>query len=64
MDSLERVIQGNSHENSLLKRSAPRNRHEPEQPTDRWAVERYEISITPLRLDLTDKAELESLRNP
>jgi 5'-nucleotidase len=36
---------------------------EPEQGTDRWAIERCEISITPLRLDLTDQAELERLRN-
>jgi 5'-nucleotidase len=36
---------------------------EPEQRTDRWAIERGEISITPLRLDLTDNAELERLRN-
>jgi 5'-nucleotidase len=35
---------------------------EPEQGTDRWAVERGEISITPLRLDLTDSAELERLQ--
>jgi len=32
---------------------------EPEEGTDRWALERSEISITPLRLDLTDNAELE-----
>ena len=36
---------------------------EPEQGTDRWAIERGEISITPFRLDLTDNAELERLRN-
>jgi 5'-nucleotidase len=36
---------------------------EPEQGTDRWAIERCEISITPLRLDLTNNAELGRLRN-
>jgi 5'-nucleotidase len=35
---------------------------EPEPGTDRWALERCEISITPLRLDLTDQVELERLR--
>jgi len=35
---------------------------EPEPGTDRWALEHCEISITPLRLDLTDGAELERLR--
>ena len=34
---------------------------EPEANTDRWAVENGWISITPLRLDLTDDAELEKL---
>jgi len=31
---------------------------EPEEGTDRWAVERGYISMTPLRLDLTDEAQL------
>ena len=35
---------------------------EPEPGTDRWALERGETSITPLRLDLTDHGELERLR--
>ena len=30
----------------------------PEEGTDRWAVENGYVSITPLRLDLTDEAEL------
>jgi 5'-nucleotidase len=34
---------------------------EPESGTDRWAIERGEISITPLRLDLTDDQALELL---
>jgi len=34
---------------------------EPEANTDRWAVENDWISITPLRLDLTDDTELEKL---
>jgi 5'-nucleotidase len=34
---------------------------EPEPNTDRWAVENGWISITPLRLDLTDDTELEKL---
>jgi 5'-nucleotidase len=29
-----------------------------EEGTDRWAVENHYVSITPLRLDLTDEAEL------
>lgn len=33
-----------------------------EEGTDRWAVEEGSISITPLRLDLTDHAELARLR--
>lgn len=33
-----------------------------EERTDRWAVERQWISLTPLRLDLTDEAELERMR--
>jgi 5'-nucleotidase len=33
-----------------------------EEGTDRWAVERGLISITPLRLDLTDGAALERAR--
>jgi 5'-nucleotidase len=34
----------------------------PEPGTDRWAVENGKISITPLRLDLTDNLELERIR--
>jgi 5'-nucleotidase len=30
----------------------------PEEGTDRWAVERGWISLTPLRLDLTDEKRL------
>jgi 5'-nucleotidase len=33
-----------------------------EEGTDRWAVERGLVSITPLRLDLTDLAALERAR--
>ena len=33
-----------------------------EEGTDRWAVERQWISLTPLRLDLTDEAELAASR--
>ena len=33
-----------------------------EERTDRWAVERNWISMTPLRLDLTDEAALETAR--
>jgi 5'-nucleotidase len=33
-----------------------------EEGTDRWAVERNWISLTPLRLDLTDHAQLEEVR--
>jgi 5'-nucleotidase len=32
---------------------------EAEEGTDRWAVERGQVSLTPLRLDLTDEAALE-----
>lgn len=35
---------------------------EPEEGTDRWAVEHDWISLTPLRLDLTDYAALESAK--
>lgn len=35
---------------------------EPEPDTDRWAVDNGWISITPLRLDLTDDSELEKLQ--
>ncbi len=35
---------------------------EVEEGSDRWAVERGLVSITPLRLDLTDAAELARLR--
>ena len=35
---------------------------EVEEGTDRWAVEHGLVSITPLRLDLTDEAELARLR--
>ena len=35
---------------------------EVEEGTDRWAVERGLVSITPLRLDLTDLAALERAR--
>ena len=35
---------------------------EVEEGTDRWAVERGLVSLTPLRLDLTERAELERLR--
>jgi 5'-nucleotidase len=34
-----------------------------EQGTDRWAVEQGWISLTPLRLDLTDEAQLEHARD-
>ena len=34
-----------------------------EEGTDRWAVERGFISMTPLRLDLTNEQELESARD-
>ena len=37
---------------------------EPDPGTDRWAVDQGWISITPLRLDLTDDRELEKLQNP
>ncbi len=33
-----------------------------EEGTDRWAVERGYVSVTPLRLDLTDEETLERLR--
>lgn len=32
--------------------------HEPEEGTDRWALNRHFIALTPLRLDLTDEARL------
>jgi 5'-nucleotidase len=36
-----------------------------EEGTDRWAVENGYVSITPLRLDLTNEAELEkALKQP
>ncbi len=35
---------------------------EAEEGTDRWAVERGNVSITPLRLDLTDEAQLERFK--
>lgn len=35
---------------------------ETDQGTDRYAVERGYVAITPLRMDITDHAELESLR--
>ena len=36
---------------------------ETEPGTDLWAMERHHISVTPLGLDLTDRAELERLRD-
>ena len=36
---------------------------EPEAGTDRWAVDHGWISITPLRLDLTDDRELEKVKS-
>ncbi len=35
---------------------------EPEEGTDRWAVKRGSVSLTPLRLDLTDGAALDRAR--
>jgi 5'-nucleotidase len=35
---------------------------EAEEGTDRWAVEQGWVSLTPLRLDLTDQARLEEVR--
>jgi 5'-nucleotidase len=35
---------------------------EAEEGTDRWAVERGLVSMTPLRLDLTDAEALERVR--
>jgi 5'-nucleotidase len=35
---------------------------EVEEGSDRWAVERGLVSITPLRLDLTDVTALDRLR--
>lgn len=35
---------------------------QPEEGTDRWAVEQDLVSMTPLRLDLTNEAELEAAR--
>lgn len=32
--------------------------HEPEEGTDRWALNQHFIALTPLRLDLTDEARL------
>jgi 5'-nucleotidase len=32
--------------------------HETEEGTDRWAVEHGYVSLTPLRLDLTNETEL------
>lgn len=32
--------------------------HEPEEGTDRWALNHHFIALTPLRLDLTDEARL------
>ena len=34
-----------------------------EEGTDRWAMEHGYVSITPLRLDLTDESELEKMRS-
>jgi 5'-nucleotidase len=36
---------------------------ETEEGTDRWAVDHGHVSMTPLRLDLTDHEVLESVRN-
>ncbi len=36
---------------------------ETEKDTDRWAIERGHVSMTPLRLDLTDEALLDSARS-
>jgi len=36
---------------------------ETEEGTDRWAVEQGLVSITPLRLDLTDEAKLAEARH-
>lgn len=36
---------------------------ETEEGTDRWAIERSLISMTPLRLDLTDQAALERMQS-
>lgn len=37
---------------------AARPKEQPEQGTDRWAVEHDWVSVTPLRLDLTDERYL------
>ena len=34
---------------------------ETEEDTDRWAMENNMVSLTPLRLDLTDEKELEKM---
>jgi 5'-nucleotidase len=36
---------------------------ETEEGTDRWAVEQGHVSMTPLRLDLTDEKELAALHS-
>jgi 5'-nucleotidase len=36
---------------------------ETEEDTDRWAVEQGYVSITPLRLDLTNEQELERAKS-
>jgi 5'-nucleotidase len=35
---------------------------EPEPDTDRWAMDNGYVSVTPLRLDLTDEEELKKRR--
>ena len=37
---------------------------DPEEGTDRWALEHNLVSLTPLRLDLTDEGWLESVEQP
>ena len=39
-----------------------KNLEAPEEGTDRWAVEHGCVSMTPLRLDLTDEAQLQAAR--
>jgi 5'-nucleotidase len=41
---------------------AERPRERVEEGTDRWAIERGFVSLTPLRLDLTDDARLDAAR--
>jgi len=37
---------------------------DPEEKTDRWAVDNHLVSLTPLRINLTDEVWLQRMQEP